>query len=234
MIGIRDVEKSFGKEHVLRGITLDIPPGEVFGLLGPSGSGKTTMVRILAGTLSADRGEVTLDGVRMPRRESLARIGFMPQYDALYPDLSGIDNLRFFGGLYRMHGALLRKRIDDVLELTGLGTDRTKKVAFYSGGMKKRLSLATSLLHGPDVLLLDEPTVGIDPVLRRSIWEEFGRLRAEGRTLVVTTHVMDEADKCDRLGLLYGGLLIACGKVGDLKSSAPDGTLEGLFFQAGR
>ena len=234
MIGVRDVEKAFGKEKVLKGITLSIAPGEVFGLLGPSGSGKTTMIRILAGTLAADAGQVTLDGVRMPRLESLARIGFMPQYDALYSDLSGLDNLRFFGRLYKMNGSRLRKRIDEVLELTDLGADRKKRVANYSGGMKKRLSLATALLHGPDVLLLDEPTVGIDPVLRRSIWEEFGRLRAEGRTLVVTTHVMEEADRCDRAGLLYGGRMIACGEVPDLKASSPDGTLEGLFFQAAR
>lgn len=232
MVGVRDVEKSFGREKVLRGISLDLRPGEVFGLLGPSGSGKTTMIRILAGTLAADRGEVTLDGLRMPRRESLARIGFMPQYDALYNDLSGEDNLRFFGRLYRMGGKRLRSRIDAVLALTDLAADRRKRVAAYSGGMKKRLSLATALLHDPDVLLLDEPTVGIDPVLRRAIWEEFGRLRAQGRALVVTTHVMEEADRCDRAGLLYGGRLIACGPVAELKASAPGGSLEGLFFQA--
>jgi len=234
MIGVRNVFKSFGKEQVLRGISLDIPAGEVYGLLGPSGSGKTTMVRILAGTLAADSGAVTLDGVPQPNRRSLSRIGFMPQYDALYNDLSGLDNLRFFGRLYRMDRRRLNARIDDVLELTGLGADRKKRVSLYSGGMKKRLSLATALLHGPDVLLLDEPTVGIDPVLRRTIWEEFARLRAEGRTLVVTTHVMEEADRCDRAGLLYGGHLIASGEVGALKASAPGGTLEDLFFQAAR
>ncbi len=232
MIGVRGVEKSFGKEKVLKGVCLDIPPAEVFGLLGPSGSGKTTLIRILAGTLAADRGEVTLDGVRMPRRESLGRIGFMPQEDALYKDLSGQDNLRFFGRLYGLRGPRLRGRIDDVLALTGLSGDARKRVANYSGGMRKRLSLATALLHDPDVLLLDEPTVGIDPVLRRTIWEEFARLRAQGRTLLVTTHVMEEADRCDRAGLLYGGDLIACGPVADLKASAPGGTLEGLFFQA--
>ncbi|OJU12081.1 MAG: ABC transporter ATP-binding protein [Clostridiales bacterium 43-6] len=229
MITIQSVSKSFHKQKVLDDISLTIERGEIFGLLGPSGAGKTTLIRLITGAEKRDSGEIFVDAVSVPDRKVLQRIGFMPQNDALYTDITGFENLRFFGGLFGLHGAVLKEKISECLQLVDLSQDAKKPVSNYSGGMKKRLSLAAALIHSPDVLVLDEPTVGIDPVLRRKIWEEFDRQRNSGKTIIVTTHVMDEIQYCDRAGLIYEGKLIACDTVEQLRKMGK-GSVENLFF----
>jgi len=233
LIKVKDVSKSFKKQLVLKNINLQVDENEIFGLIGPSGAGKTTLIRLIIGAISADSGEINVAEYKVPNLKALEYIGYMPQNDALYNDLSGYDNLMFFGGMYHMSKEELRKRAEEVLKLVELEGDGRKKVINYSGGMKKRLSLAVSLLHSPKVLILDEPTVGIDPILRKKIWDEFYELKAKGITIIVTTHVMDEAIKCDRLGLIYNGDIIACDKVETLLGRTKNHTIEELFLERG-
>jgi ABC-2 type transport system ATP-binding protein len=232
-IVIRDVFRRYGRNEVLHGITMQVKKAEIFGLLGPSGSGKTTLVKLVAGIDKASQGSVEVLGERMPKLSMLSKIGYMAQSDALYGELSALENLEFFAALYGLTGAERRRRIEEVTAIVDLTAHLRKTVASYSGGMKRRLSLACALLHRPGVLILDEPTVGIDPVLRKSIWEELKRLRDAGTALLVTTHVMDEADKCDRLGMIRGGRLIAVGSPEELKRSANAATLEEAFLTYG-
>ncbi|MFA9465036.1 MAG: ABC transporter ATP-binding protein [Velocimicrobium sp.] len=170
-ICLENVSKNYGKQKILADINLSMQENEIFGLIGPSGSGKTTLIRLMTGAISSDSGTVYLGRQKMPNLEALEWIGYMPQNDALYLDLSGRDNLRFFGAMMGMKKAVLEDRIDEVLALVSLEHDEKKCVQNYSGGMKKRLSLATALLHKPKILFLDEPTVGIDPILRKKIWD---------------------------------------------------------------
>ncbi|MFC5604103.1 ABC transporter ATP-binding protein [Sporosarcina koreensis] len=232
-VSIRNVSKSFGKHHVLKDINLDIYEGEIFGLLGPSGAGKTTLVKELAGLDEPTAGENHLFHEKMPSLNLINRIGYMAQSDALYEELSAKENLQFFSELYGLKGQKQAQRINEVMELVQLSGDITKLVSNYSGGMKRRLSLAIALLHEPELLILDEPTVGIDPVLRKSIWNAFTDLKAQGKTLIVTTHVMDEADKCDRLGLIRDGKLIAVGTPTELKEQTNSATIEEAFLVFG-
>ncbi|WDL99552.1 ABC transporter ATP-binding protein [Alicyclobacillus sp. ALC3] len=230
---VRAVERRFGKKLVLQDIDLDIRPAEVFGLLGPSGSGKTTLVKLIAGIDEATHGMVTVEGVRMPRRDMLGRIGYMAQSDALYEELTAKENLTFFASLFGLKGKHRARRIEEVMELVNLTDSLRKLVSAYSGGMKRRLSLAVALLHRPGVLILDEPTVGIDPVLRMAIWKELRAMKDEGTTIVVTTHVMDEAEKCDRLGMIRDGRLIAVGTPDELKAHTQATNLEAAFLAYG-
>ncbi|HWT77127.1 MAG TPA: ABC transporter ATP-binding protein [Mobilitalea sp.] len=231
LIEIKNASKAFKKQQVLKNINLTIRENEIFGLIGPSGAGKTTLIRLIIGSIVSDSGEIRIGEEKIPSLKALENIGYMPQNDALYNDLSGYDNLIFFGGMYQMKKSELRKRADEVLKLVELDKDGDKKVANYSGGMKKRLSLAVALLHQPKLLILDEPTVGIDPILRKKIWDEFRKLKGQGITILVTTHVMDEAVKCDRLGLIYGGGIIACDTVDTLLSRTQNNSIEELFFE---
>lgn len=232
-IQIKGIHKAFKKQMVLRDINLEILDHEIFGLIGPSGAGKTTLIRIITGALPADSGQVTIEGHKIPSFEALKLIGYMPQNDALYVDLTGYDNLMFYGSMYGMSHSELKKRADEVLRLVDLEQDSRKRVSLYSGGMKKRLSLSVSLLHQPRLLILDEPTVGIDPLLRKRIWDEFEALKAHGTTILVTTHVMDEAEKCDRLSLIYDGGIIACDSVQALLDRTSSRSIEELFFTNG-
>ena len=232
MIQISHISKSFDKQCVLNDISLHIPQGKIVCLLGPSGSGKTTLIRIILGAIPADSGEVRIADTIVPNRLLLSRIGFMPQQDALYENLSAIDNLAFFAGLYGIDRKTFRRRAEEALLLVGLEADRDKLVAKFSGGMKKRLSLAVATLNNPDVLLLDEPTVGIDPVLRRSIWQQFAQWRTEGKTLIVSTHVMDEVNECDQAALINHGRLIAYDSIDNLLRSTQSGHIEELFIRA--
>ena len=232
MIQISHISKSFDRQAVLNDISLRIPRGQIVCLLGPSGSGKTTLIRIILGAIPADSGEVRIADTIVPNRPLLSRIGFMPQQDALYENLSAIDNLAFFAGLYGIDRKTFRQRAEEALLLVGLEADRDKLVAKFSGGMKKRLSLAVATLNNPDVLLLDEPTVGIDPVLRRSIWQQFDHWRAEGKTLLVSTHVMDEVNECDQAALINHGQLIAYDTIDNLLQSTQSGHIEELFIRA--
>ena len=230
---IEQVNHRFGKRQVLFDIGLRMPAGQVFGLLGPSGCGKTTLVKIIAGILRPASGRVSVLGQAMPRLDVMARIGYMAQSDALYTSLSAEQNLQFFAALYGISGARAKKRIREVMELVNLGGELKKAVGAYSGGMKRRLSLALALLASPPVLLLDEPTVGIDPLLRQDIWRELHELAAAGTAVLVTTHVMDEAEKCHRLAMMREGRLIAQGSVKELIAGAGKDTIEQAFIHYG-
>ncbi|TCT14558.1 ABC-2 type transport system ATP-binding protein [Natranaerovirga pectinivora] len=232
MIEIRNISKAFGKKQILNNINLRVEKGDLICLLGPSGAGKTTLIRLIIGAINGDEGEIYIRGNKMPNLEILKDIGFMPQNEALYNDISGLDNLRFFGGLMGLKGEGLHNSIKEILKLVNLEDDAAKIVDNYSGGMKKRLSLAIALLHDPDILILDEPTVGIDPVLRKSIWQEFNRLKENGKTIIVSTHVMDEVEKCEHAAIIYNGILIAYGAVKDLAARTQSGSIEELFFTA--
>lgn len=233
LVEVKGVSKAFKKQQVLKDIDLRIDEKEIFGLIGPSGAGKTTLIRLIIGAITADSGTIRIEDYTIPELKALDIIGYMPQNDALYNDLSGYDNLMFFGGMYRMSKAELRNRAEEVLKLVELDDDGRKKVINYSGGMRKRLSLAIALLHSPRVLILDEPTVGIDPILRKKIWDEFYELKNQGKTIIVTTHVMDEAIKCDRLGLIYHGDIIACDTVTALLNRTEHNSIEELFLERG-
>ncbi|MDR0853356.1 MAG: ABC transporter ATP-binding protein [Clostridiales Family XIII bacterium] len=232
-IKLDSVSKSFGKNQVLADISFSIPSGEIICLLGPSGSGKTTIIRLMIGAIATDSGTIHFGDTSVPNLNLLGKIGFMPQADALYDDLSGEGNLKFFARLYGMKLGVAKKRIDETLALVGLSGDRKKLVRQYSGGMKKRLSLAAALIHEPEVLLLDEPTVGIDPVLRRTIWQQFQAIRRSGKTILVSTHLMDEVSECDKAALLYNGRLIQYAPVDELLAKTVNGKIEELFLAAG-
>lgn len=229
---ISGISKQFDRKPVLTDITFTIPAGSIVCLLGPSGSGKTTLIRLMIGAIAPEAGGITFGSITVPNLALMRKTGLMPQNDALYYDLTGEDNLRFFAGLHGMNKAETDRRIKEVLDLVDLKPDRRKYVGLYSGGMKKRLSLAAALIHEPEVLLLDEPTVGIDPVLRRTIWCQFGELKKAGKTLVVTTHVMDEVDQCDKAALIYNGKLIHYDTVAALSALTESGKVEELFFTA--
>jgi ABC-2 type transport system ATP-binding protein len=228
-ITVTDISKSFGKKPALTGVNMVVPAGEIVCLLGPSGSGKTTLIRLIMGAIGADSGEIHIGKTRMPYLDILNQIGFMPQADALYDDLTGRDNMKFFAGLFGLDKSVRDERIAESAELVGLTGELKKYVRHYSGGMKKRLSLAIALLHHPDTLLLDEPTVGIDPLLRRSIWKRFRELRDAGKALLVSTHVMDEFFECDKAALLYEGRLIWFDTKESLLAKTAGGKVEELF-----
>jgi ABC-2 type transport system ATP-binding protein len=232
-ISIKNVNKFFGKKQVLQDINLDIPYSKIFGLLGPSGSGKTTIVKMIAGIEVATTGSISLLNEKMPNLSAMGKIGYMSQLDALYLELTAEENMVFFSSLYGLKGASQKKRILEVMELVNLMDDLKRPVKVYSGGMRRRLSLAIALLHNPGVLILDEPTVGIDPVLRKSIWDELNVLRNNGTSILVTTHVMDEAEKCDTLAMLRDGKLIAVGSPEELKNNTSSDTLEKAFLHYG-
>lgn len=227
------VSKCFGRKTILDDISLSVLPAETFGLLGPSGSGKTTLVKLLTGIDEASKGEVKVFGTVMPKLSMLNKIGYMAQSDALYDELSALENMQLFASLYGIKGSVRKKRIDEVMDMVALGAHLNKRVNQYSGGMKRRLSLAIALLHEPPLLVLDEPTVGIDPLLRQSIWRELKALNAKGTTILLTTHVMDEAGKCDRLGMIRDGKLLGVGTPEALIEQAGQQTIEEAFIYYG-
>jgi len=234
VIRVENFKQQFGKLVVLKNINLEVKRGEILGLLGPSGSGKTTLVKAIVGMSEPTEGTVTVLQTKMPSLSVVSKIGYMAQSDALYEDLNAYDNILFFASLYGMKGKEAKKRADEVLELVILRNEGKKLVKNFSGGMKRRLSLAIALVHKPEILILDEPTVGIDPVLRVEFWKEFERIRKAGVTIIITTHVMDEAEHCDRLALIRNGGIIAMGTPDELKDKSGEATVEGAFLYYGR
>ncbi|MGG7078694.1 ABC transporter ATP-binding protein [Clostridium sardiniense] len=234
IVDIKDVSKSFSKNKVLNNISLTLDKGEILGLIGPSGSGKTTLVKAIIGMEKQDNGSIKVLDTNMPNRKVLQRIGYMAQADALYGDLSARDNLVFFAKLFGIHKNKIKDRIDYVLKLVNLSEHINKKVDNFSGGMKRRLSLAIALIQDPELLILDEPTVGIDPELRLSIWKELNTLKESGKSIIVTTHVMDEAEKCDRLALIRNGEVMVDGTPKSLKEEFNVNTIEEVFLKVGR
>lgn len=234
MIYIDNVSKSYGKKKILEHVDLQIKEGEIYGLIGPSGAGKTTLVKLIVGMESIDEGFIELRKTKIPNLEILQQIGYMAQADSLYADLTAEENLKFFASLFHIHPKQQRERIEYVSNLVHLSDELKKKVSNYSGGMKRRLSLAISLIQDPPLLILDEPTVGIDPELRLSIWNELNRLRnEENKTIIVTTHVMDEAEKCDCLSMIRDGKIIASGSPEQLMNHYKADRLENVFLLAG-
>ena len=225
-VEVEGVAKRFGKQPALDGVSLRIRRGEVYGLLGPNGAGKTTLIRSLVGLVAPEQGTVTVLGRRMPQLAVLARVGYMTQQAALYPDLSAEENVRFFGAI---HGR--ENGVREALEFVELWDRRTSVVSTLSGGMRTRCSLACALVHKPDLLLLDEPTVGVDPQLRVQLWDGFRKMAAGGTAIVVSSHVMDEAERCDRLGLIRFGKLLAEGTVAEIKTRAGVDRLEDAFLK---
>ena len=214
VLAARDLRKRYGAIEAVRGVSLEIHEGETYGLLGPNGAGKTTTISMICGLLARDGGEVTLDGtpIDVGAVAAKAGIGFVPQDLAIYPDLSARENLEFFGRLYGLSGARLKSRVVEVLALIGLterANDRTDK---YSGGMQRRLNIGIGLLHQPRLLLLDEPTVGVDPQSRNAILESIAALGKRGMAILYTTHYMEEAERlCDRVGIIDAGEIRAEG-----------------------
>jgi ABC-2 type transport system ATP-binding protein len=234
-IAIEQISKSFGKKTVLNEIDLTIEGGQIYGLIGPSGAGKTTLVKMIVGMDTPDTGTIHVLNKSVPNLKLLQEIGYMAQSDALYTELTGRENLTFFASLYKLKKAEMMERITYAADLVNLTDELNKKVSAYSGGMKRRLSLAIALIQNPKILILDEPTVGIDPELRLIIWKELKRLKTEeGKTIIVTTHVMDEAERCDYIAMVRDGIILTSGTPKELKTYYEVNNFDEVFLKAGR
>jgi ABC-2 type transport system ATP-binding protein len=223
LIHAADLRKRFGDIEALRGISFSVSAGEIYGLLGPNGAGKSTTISILCGLVSPDAGEVRLNGIDVGQRPLEARrsLGVVPQEVALYTELSATDNLRFFGRLYGLRGGELRRRVEEILARVNLADRAREPVERYSGGMLRRLNIAIGVLHGPKVVLLDEPTVGLDPQTRLSILELVRTIAKDGAAVLYTTHYLDEAERlCDRIGIIDHGAILAEGTLAELRRAA--------------
>jgi ABC-2 type transport system ATP-binding protein len=233
-IAIEGLTKDYGDIRAVDGLNLSISEAQVFGLLGPNGSGKTTTINCLTGILKPTCGTIRVGGFDVQRhgREARQIMGVSPQETAVYSHLTGKENVRLFGNLYSVPKKVLNSRVDQVLEKVGLMDDAGRRVGKYSGGMKRRVSIAMALVTDPKVVLLDEPTVGMDPQARRSVWDFILELRDRGKTVVLTTHYMEEAEElCDDLGIIDHGKLIARGSPADLKDKYHARDLEDVFIQ---
>lgn len=233
-ISLNSIEKKFHHKQVIAPLSLEIPKGQLIGLLGPSGCGKTTLIKMIMGMIKPDNGSIQVLNHIVPHKQLLMDIGYMAQSDALYLDLTGQENLHFFAKLFRLSKKERAERVAYAANLVRLTNDLKGKVMNYSGGMKRRLSLAIALLQNPQLLILDEPTVGIDPVLKKVIWQELIRLKdEEQKTILVTTHAMDEAERCDQLAMLRNGQIIAYGTPHELKDHYQAQDFDEVFVKAG-
>jgi ABC-2 type transport system ATP-binding protein len=238
MLDIKNLRKSFGSLVAVDDVSFTLGPGQLVGLLGPNGAGKTTTVSIIAGLVTPEKGEVLIDGARLSgdTDSKKRQIGLVPQDLALYDELSARSNLRFFGALYGLAGSALDMAIAAALELVGLADRVNDRIATYSGGMKRRLNLAAGLLHDPDILLLDEPTVGVDPQSRNAIFDNLELLKGRGKALLYTTHYMEEVERlADRIVVMDHGKVIADDTLDGLQSrvaavAGGHATLETVFL----
>ncbi len=226
-VEVRGASRDYGDGVGVFDLDLVVPLGSILGIVGPSGAGKTTTIRLITGALDPTAGEVRVLGEdpRRFHRGTRERIGYMPQLFTLYPDLTADENVDFVASLYGMLMRRRRRRVREVLQLVHLWDARGRRAGLLSGGMQRRLELACALVHEPTLLLLDEPTAGIDPILRKAVWEELDRLKGAGRTLLVTTQYVAEAEQCDMVALIAGGRLIALGTPEDLRRRASGGDL---------
>lgn len=235
LVKIENLVKRYDKNTAVKGISFEINKGEVFGLLGPNGAGKSTTISMLSGLLKPTEGKILIDGKDTSKNSMAAKnaIGLVPQDIALYPTLTANENLYFWGRMYNLSGKLLKERVSEVLEIAGLEDRKNETIKSYSGGMKRRINIAAALLHHPKILIMDEPTVGIDPQSRNHILESVKKLNSEGITIIYTSHYMEEIEYlCTRIGIVDNGKLIAIGTKDELKKSvdADKPTLETVFL----
>jgi ABC-2 type transport system ATP-binding protein len=230
VIRCRDLGRTFGDFHAVRDVTFEVPPGEIFGYLGANGAGKSTTIRILCGLLSPSSGHAEVAGFDVAKDPEAVkrRIGYMSQKFSLYPDLTVEENLDFFGGAYGLSGRTLRARIDAVVEEVGLRSERKAMTSSLPGGRQQRVALANALLHDPRILFLDEPTAGVDPAARREFLALVRRRVQAGATVFLTTHYLDEAEYCRRVGLMVAGRLVALGTPAELKAAWAPGDVRVL------
>ena len=211
---VRDLRKSYNGLEVVAGVSFELAPGQCFGLLGPNGAGKTTTLRCCLGLTAPDGGDIRLAGLPVPQqaREARMRVGVVPQFDNLDPDFTCAENLMIFGRYFGLDSATVRGKIPQLMEFAGLAGKEDANIKTLSGGMKRRLTLARALVNDPDLLILDEPTTGLDPQARHLIWERLKRLLADGKTILLTTHFMDEAERlCDHLAIMDAGRIVTQG-----------------------
>jgi ABC-2 type transport system ATP-binding protein len=227
VVATRGLTKRFGDLAAVNNLSLEINEGEIFGLLGPNGSGKTTLMRMMVGLIKPSGGSATVLGHPVSDKAHLAQLGYMTQAGALYGDLTVRENIEFFAA---MCGGAARQRIDEVMALVELSDRAKSTIATLSGGLKQRASLACALVHQPRLLILDEPTVGVDPTLRAAFWRYFRKLATEGVTVIVSSHTMDEAERCDRLAFMRTGVLLAVGTPRQIMEGAQAATLEQAFL----
>ncbi|MBN1267292.1 MAG: ABC transporter ATP-binding protein [Anaerolineales bacterium] len=236
VVTTRDLGKSFGNFVAVRNLSLDIFPGEIFGFLGPNGAGKTTSIRMILGLLQPSTGSASVLGIDVQKKPEAIRprVGYMAQRFSLYNDLTVIQNLQFYGAAYGLEKNKLAERINAALDMAGLRGRERSKTAELAGGWRQRLALGAAILHQPEIIFLDEPTAGVDPVSRREFWDLLYKLAAGGVTVFVTTHYMDEAEHCHRLAFIQRGEVIAQGSPGQIKQQAVQGqVLEVVSDQAG-
>lgn len=228
LLEARNIRKTFGTFPAVDGISLSVRAGEAYGLVGPDGAGKTTTMRLLVGALTSDGGQIEIAGydLRAQPERARAHLGYLAQQFSLYTDLTVAENLRFFGEMRGITGSVLRQRADELLRFVGLAGFEDRLAGYLSGGMKQKLGLATALIHRPSVLLLDEPTTGVDPVTRQDFWQLIIRLLGEGTGVIVSTPFMDEAARCNRLGFMYRGRLLTEGTLRELTAPLVGRVLE--------
>ena len=227
------LRKVFGHVVAVEGLDLDVPRGQVLGLLGANGSGKTTTIRMLCGLLEPTAGDATVVGfdIRRDAERIRTRIGYMSQKFGLYDDLTVLENLRFYSGLYGLRGAEQAARVNELVGELGLGGRLRQLTGQLSGGWRQRVALGCAIAHRPDLLLLDEPTAGVDPAARKLFWERIYRLAESGVTILVTTHYMDEAERCARLAVISRGVLLATGTPAEIRAHFNAATLEDVFIE---
>jgi ABC-2 type transport system ATP-binding protein len=234
MVVARDLVKQFGKLYAVNKLSMTINAGETFGLIGPNGSGKTTLIRMLVGLIRPTSGTIQIMGEHIPSARISLYLGYMTQLSALYLDLTAKENMQFFCNIYSLRGREQGQRIAEMLARVALAERANDVVGTFSGGMRQRLSLACALVHHPRLAVLDEPTVGVDPELRRSFWDYFDQLNREGATIIVSTHHLDEAARCTRLGLMRNGALLAQDAPQELLRQSGEDNMEDVFLHFAR